>query len=231
MTDRRRFTGAQRLQFLWSFAVIAFALLAGLVVGRDGPVSRPAILIGCVVVWFVGQFLIGVRERRHWNAMVESSSFQRLSGTQPGDLERIVRGRSVVVSTRLSGVLSQARTVVGTSVDGVEASFTVRIASRSIADSPDGITTGNDVLDERFVIEGRQGNVEKLLSTDVQRALMDVETVGRCSITGDRVEYVVPFTRLSAEELDTIADTVVTLAERLEAVAAAQSAESGAGRT
>lgn len=223
MADRRRYTGTQTLQFLWSLGVLALALVVVIVVGDDGPVPAPVAFLGCAVVWFLGLVALGFRERQQWNEMVASSSFQRRSGTQSGDLERIVRGRSVDVSTKLPGLLSQTHTVVSAPVEGVDASFTVRITHRSMAAESDGITTGNDVLDDRFVVDGRRGNVAKLLSTEVQRALMDVETVGRCTITGDRVEFVVPFTRLRPEELDQIADTVVTVVERLEAIGAAQS--------
>jgi len=227
MAELRRYTGTQTLQLLWSLLALVAAVLGQVLAGGGGTIPSPATLLVCSVAWFVGLVGLGFRERRHWNRMVESSSFQRRSGTQSADLERILHGRSVDVSTRLPTLLSQTHTVVSASVEGVDASFTIRISRRSVADSTDGITTGNDVLDERFVVEGRENNVAQLLSTDVQRALMDVETAGKFTITGDRVEYLVPFTRLTDSELDDIAATVISIVERLEAVGADRSTSSG----
>ena len=88
---------------------------------------------------------------------------------------------------------------------------------RNLEDGADeGLTTGNPALDDRYVIEGSPKNVKVLLSPDVQSALMDVEVPGEFVVTGKRVVYRVPFTRLTPNELGLAAEAVAVVAERLE---------------
>lgn len=214
MEGRRRYTDTPTLQLGWSVIVLVILVLSQVVLGT-GPVPGPIALLACVLGWFLGLVALGLRERRHWERLVAASSFDRDSSTGPADLQQIVRGRSVVVSTTVAGLLTQTQTEISTSVEGVDASFTIRIADRTTADG-DGLTTGNDALDDRFAIRGRERNVARLLSADVQRALLDVETPGSVTVTGESVTFVVPFTRLTADELDGITEAVVTIAERVE---------------
>jgi hypothetical protein len=218
MTDRRRYTGTQALQLGWSLLVFVVIVVTQTLLDGPGVIPAPLLFVGCTVAWFVGLVVIGLVDRRHWNEMIESTAFQRRSGPDVADLERIVEGYTVTVRTSMPSILSQTHTTVATSLDGVDASFTVSVTHQSLADG-DGLTTGNDTLDDRFVIRGREGNVARILSTDVQRALMALDTPGRCRITGDAVEYEVPFTRLTADELETITETVVVVAQRVEALA------------
>lgn len=218
MTDRRRYTGTQTLQLLWS-AVALVVVVALQVIAGGGPLPSPLGVVVPVVIWFLGLVGLGLRERRHWRGLVADSSFQRLTGPREADLERIVGGHSVQVATQLPGLLSGTHTVISAPVEGVDASFTVRITHHEVADDG-GLTTGNDTLDERFAIEGTETNVAKLLSADVQEALVRIDTPGTCTVTGERVEYDVPFTRLTPEELETIGVGVATVAGRIEAIAA-----------
>jgi hypothetical protein len=80
------------------------------------------------------------------------------------------------------------------------------------------MTTGDDSLDERYVIDGSASNVNRILSQDVRSALMDIQTPGECTVTGETVTFEVPFTTLSPRELDVIAEAVVTIAKRVETV-------------
>lgn len=218
MGDVRRYTGTQTLQICWTaVAVIAIAGLA-VVVAPSAGLPLPAILVGGSVAWMVGLVLLGLRERRHWNVMVERSSFDHDRGTSSADLERLVGGRSVTVTTDVSEFFFGTHTEIRTAVEDVDASFTVRFSYAGAGAEGEGITTGNDTLDERFVIEGSEQNAARLLSTEVQAALMEVETPGTCTVTGNEVRYEVPFTRLSAAELETIGDLVVTITKRVEAV-------------
>lgn len=218
MTDRRRYTGTQALQLGWSLLVFVVIVVTQTLLGGSGVIPAPLVFVLCTVAWFVGLVVIGLLDRRRWNAMTESTAFQRRSGPDVADLERIVEGYTVTVTTSMPSVLSQTHTTVATSLDGVDASFTVSVTHHSLADH-DGLTTGNDTLDDRFVIRGSEQNVARILSTDVQRALLELDTPGRCTITGDAVEYEVSFTRLTAEELETIAAVIVVVAKRVETLA------------
>lgn len=226
MTDRRRYTGTQALQLGWSLLVFVVIVITQTLLGGSGVIPAPGLFVGCTVAWFVGLVVIGLLDRQHWNGMIESSSFQRRSGPDVADLERIVQGHTVTVTTSMPRVVSQTHTTVATSLDSVDASFTVTITHQSLADR-DGLTTGNDSLDDRFVIRGREGNVARILSTEVQRALLELDTPGRCTITGDAVEYEVPFTRLTADELETITESIVVVAQRVEALAGAAETTTG----
>lgn len=220
MSDRRQYTGTQRLQIGWTVLVLLFGVITPLLVPdwvfANLPV--PVVLTGASVLWVLGLVLLGVRERHHWNAMVEHSSFDPERGTRQVDLETLVNGRSVVVTTDVRGLFAQAHTEIRTTIEGVDASFTIEMSYAGTDGRNEGLTTGNDTLDDAFIIEGAEQNVSKVLAPDVQAALMDVETAGTCTVTGDAVVYDVPFTRLSAHELETIASAVVTIAERIESI-------------
>jgi len=218
MADRRRYTGTQTLQLGWTLVAL-LAVVALQVVAGGGPVPSAVAFLGPVVAWVVGLLALGIRERYHWNRLVSASSFERLSGPREADLERIVGGHSVQVVTRVPDLFG-THTVMSAPVEGVDADFTIRITHRSVADDDGGLATGQDALDERFVITGKPGNVKRLLSTELQETLLAIETPGTCTVTGERVEYDVPFTRLTAAELDAIGECVATVAARLEALAA-----------
>jgi hypothetical protein len=220
MADRRRYTGTKQLQTGWTGLVFALVALAvGPLGGVRSAVPLPVWVGGGSVVWVVGLVVLGVRDRRHWNQMVERSSFEHHRGTRRADLEKLQGGRSVTVTTSIPGVLAGTHLTVRTTVEDVDARFTVELERTEADDTDRGLATGNEQLDERFVITGREGNVARLLSADVQAALMDLDTPGTLTITGTTVEYEVPFTRLSAAELAAIASVTVTVAERVEAVA------------
>jgi hypothetical protein len=219
MADRRRYTGTQTLQLLWSAVALVVVVALQVVASGEAAIPSSLAVVAPVVIWFLGLVALGLRERRGWQRLVADSSFQRLTGPREADLERIVGGHSVRVATHVPGLLSGTHTVISTPVEGVEASFTVRITHHEIADS-EGLTTGDDALDDRFAVEGARRNVARLLSTDVREALLEIETPGTCTVTGDRVEYDVPFTRLTPAELETIAVGVATVVTRLEALGA-----------
>lgn len=219
MAERRRYTGTQRLQIGWSLGiVVVFGLLVGVTQTTAVPVSLVVITLLLSVVWLVGLGVLGFRERRQWNNMVDQSSFTRQVGPHAADLEKIVDGRSVTVSTTVSGLFSQTHTELSANVTGVDATFTVVFNRVDNGDLDDGMTTGDDSLDERYVIDGSASNVNRILSQDVRSALMDIQTPGECTVTGETVTFEVPFTTLSPRELDAIAEAVVTIAKRVETV-------------
>lgn len=219
MADLRRYTGTQRLQILWTLlAVVAAVVLSQVVVPETESISLPVALLGVSIVWMLGLVSLGLRERRHWNGMVDSSSFTRHEGTRSIDIEKLLGGRSVTVSTDMPGILSQTHTEIQTNIDSVDATFTIQFTYVSSGGNGEGVTTGNDTLDEEFVFGGTEQNLAKLLSPEVQATLMDIETPGTCTITPDQVEYDIPFTRLSTEELETISSVLVKIAERIESV-------------
>lgn len=215
MADRRQYTGTQRLQMAWT--VLTLAILGGSVQFPVG-IEQPVVVTAVGIWWILGLVALGLRERRHWKRLVEQSSFEEGRGTRATDLEKLLGDRSVYVEANMPGPFSQTHTELMTRIEDVDASFTVTLTCVTSGGTTNGIQTGTDELDERFVIRGREGNVRRILSPAVQAALLDVETPGTCTITGKTVVYDVPFTRLSVEEVETIADAVVTLARQVEAV-------------
>jgi hypothetical protein len=222
MDERRRYTGTQRLQIAWSLGIV---VIVGLVLGASQttglPVSPLVVTLALSVVWLVGLGTLGFRERRQWNRMVDQSSFTRQVGPHAADLEKIVEGRSVTVSTTVPGLVSQTHTEISANVTGVDASFSVEFERIENGSRGGGVTTGDDSLDERYLIEGSASNVDRILSPDVRSALLDIQTPGVCTVTGETVTFEVPFTNLSQGELDSIAEAVVTIAERVETVGTA----------
>ena len=216
MTDWRRYTGTKTLQTLWT------VVIGGLVVGLEGVfpglAPRLATVAGASVVWLLGLVGLGLYDRRRWRRLTAASAFERGPSPNTADLQGIRHGQSVAVTTDIPGVLSQTHTSVRANVEGVDASFTVRIRGSDAADPESGLTTGDEGLDRRFVIEGTPENVRVLLSEPVRTALLDVETPGTFTVTGDAVVYEIPFTRLRPVELDAAAEAVAVLAARVEAV-------------
>lgn len=218
MADRRRYTGTKQLQTGWT-GLVVLVVLIGTLSGVLSSLSVPVWVGAASGVWFVGLLALGLRDRRHWNRMVERSSFEHHRGTRRADLEKLQGGRSVTVTTAIPSVLAGTHLRVRTAVENVDASFTVEIERVEEGRTDRGLSTGTEALDERFVITGREGNVARLLSSDVQAVLLDLETPGTLTVTGTEVVYDVPFTRLSADELEAIATVCVEFAERVEEVA------------
>ncbi|MFC7074536.1 hypothetical protein ACFQJ7_09130 [Halovenus rubra] len=219
MADRRRYTGTQRLQLLWSLSLF---LLVGMVFILDRAVGVPAspLILALVlsVVWLLGLGVLGFRERQQWNKMVAQSSFSKQVGPNAADLETLVDGRSVTVSTTVPGLTAQTHTEVTTTVQEVDASFTVQFEHVKDSGTENGLTTGDDSFDEQFVIDGSSQNVNRILSSDVRTALLSIETEGTCTITGEHVTFEIPFTMLSPGELEQLGEMVITIAKQVEAV-------------
>jgi hypothetical protein len=215
MDDWRRYTGTQMLQAGWTILSLAIAALL-LLVGPFGGLLAPPVFLAWSLSWIAGLVVIALYDRRQWNRMVEGSSFQPDTSTRLADLETIKSGRSVTVTTEIPETLAQSHLGVRVPVENVSASFTIRLTYVGSGGSEDGLQTGNEALDEAYVIRGTRENVAQLLSAEVQAGLMDVETPGTFTITGSAVEYEVPFARLDPVELETLADTCVLLAKRIE---------------
>ncbi|MFC7134634.1 MULTISPECIES: hypothetical protein [Salinibaculum] len=219
MADRRRYTGTKTLQTGWT--ALAVLVLAVLTV-TDA--LSPLLLVGGVGgAWVLGLVVLGLRERRHWQRLTAASSFDEGMEAHTSDLQQIIEGQSVTVTTDVSGILSQAHLEVRATVEGVDASFTIRIEADG-AGAEGGVATGHPDIDDRFVVRGKEGNVAALLSEDVQSALLAVETPGVVTVTGEAVTYDIPFTRVTVEELDAAGATVATMAARLESIGREQSA-------
>lgn len=213
MVDRRVLTGTKTLQTAWS--ALFLLALAGALLVRPAAVEALALVAGGTV-WLAGLLFLGWRERRAWNRLVAGSTFERQSPGSMADLQRIVKGRGVTVATDVPGPLSQAHVVVATSVQGVVADVRIELEHVGSGGADEGLETGNAALDEAWVIAGSPNNVDLLLSTDVQAALMDVHVPATVRVTTQRVTLRVPFTRLTPEELRTAAVAIVTVADRLE---------------
>lgn len=213
MVDRRELTGTKTLQIAWS-ALFLFAL-AGVLLVRPAAVDAVAIVAGGAA-WLAGLLVLGWHERRAWNRLVAGSTFERQSTGSMADLQRVVKGRGVTVATDVPGPLSQTHVVLATAVQGVEADVRIELEHVRRGGGDDGVETGNAALDAAWVMAGSPNNVELLLSTEVQAALMDLSVPATVRVTAERVALRVPFTRLTPEELRTGAVTVATVAERLE---------------
>lgn len=216
MADWRRHTGTKSLQTGWTLLILGLAAILEFAL----PIGVPTEMTigGAGFLWILGLVLLGLQDRRSWNRMVEKSTFEADPGVHTADLQKIIKGQSVTVSTDISGALAQAHTHLRATIDGVDASFTIRIRAGASVETDRGLTTGNDAIDQRFVIEGTTENVQALLSPDVQAALMEVETPGTFTVTAEDVVYEIPFTRLTGDELDTAGRAVAIMADRIEAV-------------
>jgi hypothetical protein len=215
----RRYTGTQRLQLVWSILCVLVAVLT-IALGSVAEIVLPmALIVGVAGVgWLVGLVLLGVRERRQWNQMVDESSFSEQLGPHEADIETIIDGRSVTASTTVPSPLAQSHTELQAAITGVNASFTVTMEYIEAGTADGGKKTGHDALDSTFKINGSEENVARILSPDVKRALTEIETPGVCTITGEAVVFRVPFTALTPGELQTISQLLVTIATRVEAV-------------
>ena len=219
MADWRRYTGTQFLQAIWTIFALSVGAVMQLLEPIVGGLLRPAVFLSLSGIWIAGLLLIALVDRRNWNSMVSHSSFKPDTSTRLADLETLKRGRSVTAKTEIPDVFSQTHMTIRTPVEGVGASFTVRLSYVGSGGKADGIQTGNEKLDESYVIRGTKRNVSQLLSPEIQAMLMDIETVGVFTITGNTVEFEIPFTRLSGTELETAATACVELAERIEELA------------
>lgn len=220
MADRRRFTGTKTLQTVWTVVILlAVVVLEGVV---SGLAPTTVSVGGAGVAWVLGLVVLGLRERFHWNRMANASTFEEGMETHTSDLQKILEGQSVTVTTDVPGVFSQAHTIVQSNPEGVDASFTIRILDAGLTNET-GLRTGDDTLDERFVITGKEQNVAAILSEDVREALLGVEVSGTFLITASRVQFEVPFTRLTAAELDAAGVAVATIAAHLESLGQGQS--------
>lgn len=213
MVDRRALTGTKTLQTAWS--ALAILALAAAALWRPAAIDAVSIA-GGGGIWLAGLLVLAWRERRAWNRLVARSTFERQSTGSMADLHKIVRGHTVTVATDVPGLLSQTHTEVETAVTGAEADRVVELEHVGGAGADGGLETGNPALDGAWVIRGPERDVERLLSTDVQAALMDLSVPATVRVTADRVSLRVPFTRLTPDELATAAEAVATLAERLE---------------
>lgn len=102
------------------------------------------------------------------------------------------------------------------SVPGADATVRIDMEHVGTGSTDAGLRTGNDALDEAWIIEGSRTNATQLPSAAVQSALMDVSVPASVRITADSVAVRVPFTRLAPGELATLARFAGTMAERLE---------------
>lgn len=232
MADLRRYTGTKSLQYAWT-ALLVLAVSLTVVLhpaGATALTDRPLVAGGVGAGWLLGLVLLGLRDRRHWRRLVKRSSFESGKGPGRADLQRLYRGHSITVQTDVPGVLSQAHTEFRTNVEGVDADFTIKIEYVGGNAGDRGPATGNPDLDERFVFGGATSNLEKVLtSADVQAALMDIDTPGTMTITGEFVRYEVPFTRLSPNELGTITEALTEICARLEKIGQGEP-DAGTGR-
>lgn len=224
MADRRRYTGTKTLQFAWSVVALV-AVGSGLVLAPTD-VRGPVLAVGGGL-WLAGLLALGWRERRQWRRLVATSSFEPGGPGTTADLQRIIMGQSVTVSTDVPRLRSQTHTVISAGVTTVDAQFTVTMKHTQGGAAGEGLTTGNDALDESWVIEGAPKNVKLLLTADTQAALMDVTVPGTATVTGERVAFRIPFTSLTAVELAACARAVAELAEQLERVGRGERSPTG----
>lgn len=220
MVEWRRYTGTQFLQAIWTIVVLAIGSIVQLMELFTDGLLNPVVFVTGSGLWISGLLVIALYDWRHWNRMVANSSFQPNTGTRIADLETIKKGRSVTGNTEVPDALSQTHMTIRTAVEGVGASFTIQFRYVGEGGTSEGLQVGTDALDEAFVIRGSEQNVGRLLSPEIQAILMEIETPGTMTVTGNEVEYKIPFTRLSPAELETVAEATVEIAEQIESLAA-----------
>jgi hypothetical protein len=215
MADRRRYTGTRLLQVTWTaLVVVVIAVVESMLSG----LAPAAVTVGGgSVLWLVGLVTLGMRERRHWTQLMAASSYDRALAGHTADFQTIVGGKSVTATTDVAGLFSTEHTRIRAPVEGVDASFRVRIADDELADA-DGLRTGVEALDGRFTISGSESNVAAILTEDVRDALLAVDAPGTYTVSPDRVVFEVPFTHVTAGELEAAGTAVAVLALRVEAV-------------
>jgi hypothetical protein len=214
MTEWRRFTGTPRAQLIFTAGSGVLLLAAIATLAPDFGVLP--VVAAVVTAWLLGLVGFGLREYLQWNRLVENSEFERQRGPRENDLHKIIGGHSVTVTTDLDSPVGQTHAWVSAPVNDVDATFTVRFSTE---DDRGGVRTGNEDIDARYSIQGSRENVDRLLTPDVQMALMDAATPGTVTVSGDRVTYEIPFTQLTPAELSAATDVVVTLVDRVEALA------------
>lgn len=218
MGDRRRYTGTQMLQAIWTLFALAVGAVIQLLQPVVGGMFQPVVFLTVSGLWILGLASIGLYDRRRWNQMVSGSSFRPDTSTRLADLESLKGGRSIAVVTTIPDMLSQTHMEIRTPIEGVSVSFTIKLSHVGEGGTEAGLQTGNDALDDAFVIRGSKENVSQLLTPEIQAQLMDVETVGTFTITGNEVTYEIPFTRLSPAELEQIADVSLGIATHIESL-------------
>jgi len=218
MGDLRRYTGTQRVQLVWSVVVGLFVVA---VVGGLVPLPMEFGVIAGSISWFVGLVTIGLLDRRQWNTLVKQSQFEPATPTREVDLEWLLGDRSVYAEATVPSLLSQTHLVVSTPISDVNASFTVTFTYVGDGGTTSGVQTGVDALDDAFHTDGREETIGQILSREVATALLAIETPGTCTVTGDGVQYAIPFTKISPRELEAVSDVVVTIARHVEEVGSA----------
>lgn len=178
--------------------------------------------VGVVVaVWLVGVVLFRRSERLAWKRLRTNSPFsaQREDRRRP-PLQNEYKRKTITVEVIDRGFVRQQGVRVETILDGLSKPLALELRYVGSGGREEGIRTGNDSLDDQFVLTVQQGsNLREVFDPEVQSALMDISVPGTMRVTHQRVVYDVPFTRLRPEELGAIARAVATIASRLERLA------------
>jgi len=174
-----------------------------------------------VVVWLLGVVLFRRGERLAWKRLRTNSPFsaQREGQHRPA-LQNEYKRKTITVDVVDRGRLRQQGVRVEAILDGLSKPLALELRYVGSGGREEGIRTGNDALDEQFVLMVEAGsNLREVFDPEVQSALMDISIPGTLRVTNERVVYDVPFTRIRPDELGAVARAVATIAARLERLA------------
>ncbi|QCC51620.1 hypothetical protein [Halapricum salinum] len=232
MTFLRRYLGVRHRILVWTLVLVGGGTLVIQRVDVQGAVrdvapdlatyaglpTQAAIL---VVVWLFGVVLFRRGERLSWKRLRTKSPFsaQREDRRRP-PLQNEYKRKTVTAEVIGRGFVRQQGVRVETLLDGLSKPLALELQYVGSGGREEGIRTGNDALDDQFVLTVEAGsNLREVFDPEVQSALMDISIPGTLRVTNERVVYDVPFTRVRPEELGAVARAVATMAARLERLA------------
>jgi len=232
MTFLRQYLGVRHWILVWTLVVAGgggFAIQrfdAQRVVREVAPefatyAGLPTQITLVVVIWLLGVVLLRRGERLAWTRLRRNSPFsaQREDRRRP-PLQNEYKRKTITVDVIDRGLVRQQGVRVETLLDGLSKPLALELRYVGSGGREEGIRTGNDALDEQFVLTVEAGsNLREVFDPEVQSALMDISIPGTLRVTNERVVYDVPFTRVRPDELGAIARAVATIAARLERLA------------
>jgi hypothetical protein len=232
MTFLRRYLGVSHRALLWTILLGGGGALAiqrvdvRRAVTRLDPelatyVTRPAQVGVVAAVWLLGIVLLRRRERQAWAGLLANTPFEAQRDDRRFPPLQLERKRKTISVERIDrGLVRQRGVRVEAIVDGVSEPLDVSLRYVGSGGQEAGIRTGNETLDDQFVLTVEAGSdLREVFDPEVQSALMDIAVPGTLRITDERISYEIPFTRLRPDELGAVTQAVATIAARLERLA------------
>lgn len=221
MTRLRKYLGEGHRLLVWTILLGAGGALVIVRFQTElaGYAGRPIQIGALVGTWLLGIVVIRRGERRSWRRLFTETPFERQNDerSRRPPLQRPLKRKTITVEPLDRGLLRQRGVRVRAFLDEVEAPLDVRLRSVGSGGADDGVRTGNDTLDDQFVLTVEAGSgLGPVFDPEVQSALMDISVLGTLRIERRHVTYDAPFTRLRPEELGAVSRAVATVAARVD---------------